>query len=67
MKNERITMQQTIEHANHLLANLDSLTTQNKSTLDSTLASLEQTMDNLQTISDKLVKSNNRLNSILAR
>ncbi len=67
MKHERVQMEQTITHANRLLANFDTLSTKNKPAIDSTLQSLQQTMGNFQQVSAKLKVSNDRLNDILAK
>jgi ABC-type transporter Mla subunit MlaD len=67
MKHERGKMEQTINHADRLLANFDTLSTQNKPAIDSSLASLKQTMGNFQEISAKLKDSNDQLNDILTK
>jgi ABC-type transporter Mla subunit MlaD len=67
MKHERTEMEQTITHANRLLANFDTLSTKNKPAIDSTLTSLKQTMGNFKEVSAKLKTSNDRLNNILSK
>jgi virulence factor Mce-like protein len=67
MKHERVEMEQTITHANRLLANFDTLSTKNKPAIDSTLTSLKQTMGNFKDVSAKLKNSNDRLNNILSK
>lgn len=57
----------TIEHANDILGNLDTLTTQNRAKLDSTLAHLEKTTQNLSQLTQELDATTTHLNSILLK
>lgn len=67
LERKRLELASSIEHANSFLANLDTLTTQNKAAIDSALANFKQTTQNLEQLSSELDKTNTRLNSILVK
>ena len=67
MKQKRKKMEKSIDHANQFLGNLDTVTTQNKTRIDSAMAGLNHSMQNLKEISEKLDKTNAKLNSILTK
>lgn len=67
MRRRRAELESSIEHANNFLGNLDTLTTENRSQIDSALASLEQSMQNFEQVTSELETTNKRLNSILIK
>jgi ABC-type transporter Mla subunit MlaD len=67
MKDRRQTMEEMLGHANRLLANFDTLSTQNKSHIDSSMIALQQTLQNFQHVSQKFNKSGAKLSGILTK
>ncbi len=54
MKHRRRQMEESITHANRFLANLDTITTQNKGAIDSSMTAFNQSMQHFKTTSAKL-------------
>lgn len=67
MQRKRSDLESTIEHANDFFGNLDTITTENESRIDSALAGLERSVNNIERISVELETTNTRLNSILIK
>lgn len=67
LEHKRQDLEQSIEHANNILANIDTLSTQNKAAIDSALANLNKTTEHLATLSSDLNTTTTRLNSILLK
>lgn len=67
LKQKRQELASGIEHASDLLANLDTLSTQNQAALDSTITNLKQASKNLEQLSGDAVLTFDELNSILAK
>lgn len=67
MRRRREELGSSIAHANDFLGNLDTLTTQNRSRIDSALISMEQAMQNFEQVTAELDETNDRLNSILVK
>jgi ABC-type transporter Mla subunit MlaD len=67
MKGRRQTMEEMLDHANRMLANFDTLSTQNKGLIDSSMIALRQTLQNFQQVSQKFNKSGAKLNGILTK
>jgi len=67
MQRKRHELANSIEHANHLLANLDTLSAQNSESIDSTITNLQQASANLEQISGGTVITVEQLNSILKK
>ena len=67
MKRRRAELEGSIEHANNFLGNLDTVTTKNRSRIDSAMAGLERSMQNFERVTAELETTNKRLNSILIK
>lgn len=67
MQQKRSELASSIDHANRFLANLDTISTENSASIDSALAGLDRSMQNLEQVSAELETTNNRLNSVLAK
>ena len=67
MQRKRGELEGSIESLNSFLANLDTISTENKARLDSTFAGLERSMQNMERISSELESTNTKLNSILTK
>jgi ABC-type transporter Mla subunit MlaD len=67
MQRKRAKLEQSIDHASDVMANLDTLTTDNRAQIDSAFAGLNRSMQNLEQVSSELESTNARLNSILTK
>jgi len=67
LQEKRTDLESSFDHANRFLANLDTLSTTNKDRVDSTLAGLERSLNELETLSAELNKTSVTLNSILEK
>lgn len=66
-ENQSEDMEVSIEHAKQLLANLDTISTRNKSRVDSILIGLDSSMKELETLSRDLNETNAELTQILSK
>lgn len=67
MQRKRSDLESSIESLEHILSNVDTLTTENSSRIDSALAGLNRSMQNFERVSAELDKTNNELNAILTK
>lgn len=67
LSKKRKALASSIDHANDILANFDTLSTQNRAAIDSAIANLEQASQNLEQMSGDAVITFDELNSILAK
>ena len=67
MKNKRGDLESSISHAKRFMANLDTVSTNNKTRIDSALVGLERSLNEVETLSKELSKTSNNLNSILEK
>lgn len=67
MENKRSELESSIDHANNFLANLDTVTTTNRSRIDSVLTGLDQSLSQLEKMTIELEETGSRLNDILAK
>lgn len=67
MQRKRDELASSITHANQVMANLDTITTQNKARIDSIFAGLERSVQNIERLSSELENTNQRVNSILTK
>lgn len=67
LENKRQELETSITHANRFLANLDTVSTTNKSRVDSALVGMERTLAEIETLSRNLNETNTRLDSILSK
>lgn len=67
MQRKRDDLESSIESLERILNNVDTLTTENSSRIDSALAGLNRTMQNFERVSSELEKTNSKLNTILTK
>ncbi|MDZ7716715.1 MAG: MlaD family protein [Balneolaceae bacterium] len=67
MKNKRGDLESSITHAKRFLANLDTVSTSNKTRIDSALVGLERSLNEVETLSKELSKTSTNLNNILQK
>lgn len=67
MKNKRGELESSIDHANNFLANLDTLSTTNRTRIDSVLTGLDNSLRRIESLSSELEKTGSRLNDILTK
>ncbi len=67
LENKRDEMESTISHAERFFANLDTVSTNNKSQIDSVVTGMDQTLNELEVLSKDLNKTNSELQSILTK
>lgn len=67
LENKREEMESSIEHAHQFLANVDTISTRNKSRVDSVLTGLDRSLSELEMLSRDLKKTNAELNGILTK
>lgn len=67
LENKRAEMESTINHAERFFANLDTVSTNNKSQIDSVVTGMDQTLRELEVLSKDLNKTNSELHSILTK
>lgn len=63
----RTDIESSINHAQQILANVDTISTNNKSRVDSVITGLDQSLDELQKLSHDLKDTNSQLNQILSK
>lgn len=66
-ENQSEEMELSIEHAKQFLANIDTISTRNKSRVDSVLIGLDSSINELEMLSRDLNKTNAELNQILSK
>ncbi len=66
-ENKRTDLESSIDHARNFLANVDTVSMQNKSRVDSVLTGLDRSLDELETLSRDVQKTNKELNEILSK
>jgi len=66
-KNKRTDIEASIGHAKKFLANIDTVSMHNKTRVDSVLAGLDQSLNELQKLSHDLNQTNGQLNQILTK
>jgi ABC-type transporter Mla subunit MlaD len=67
LENKREDMEASIEHAHQFLANVDTVSTRNKSRVDSVFTGLDRSLNELEMLSRDLNKTNAELNEILKK
>lgn len=67
LQEKRGELESSITHANRFMANLDTVSTNNKSRIDSTMAGLERSMTEIEQLSSELNQTNETLQSILKK
>lgn len=67
LENERTKIESSIRHAERVLANVDTMSTRNKSRVDSVLSGLDTSLDELEVLSKDLKKTNSELQDILVK
>lgn len=67
LENKRGEIESSLEHAERFLANVDTVSTRNKSRVDSVMIGLERSISELETLSRDLNKTNAELNEILTK
>lgn len=67
LERKRSDLESSIEHASNFLANLDTVSTENKTRIDSALAGLDRSLREFEKLSSDLQQTNANLNDILAK
>lgn len=67
MKNKRSELESSIDHANNFLANLDTLSSANKTRIDSVLVGLDNSLRRIESLSSELEQTGSKLNDILTK
>lgn len=67
LNNKRAEMESTITHAQRFFANLDTVSANNKSQIDSVVVGMDQTLTELEMLSKDLNKTNSELHAILSK
>ncbi len=67
MENKRGELESSINHANNFLANLDTVSTNNKSRIDSVMAGLDKSLKRVEKLSGELEQTSSKLNEILTK
>ncbi|MDX1639408.1 MAG: MlaD family protein [Balneolaceae bacterium] len=65
IENKRSELEASINHANAVLANIDTLTTDNRTTIDSALVNMKNSLREVETLSREMTQTSSRLNTIL--
>ncbi|MGK7370306.1 MAG: MlaD family protein [Candidatus Halalkalibacterium sp. M3_1C_030] len=65
MKNKRGELESSINHASNILANLDTVSTNNKERIDSVMIGLDNSLKRIESLSVELEKTGTSLNQIL--
>lgn len=66
-ENRRNELESSISHASRFLANLDTVSTENKSRVDSVLTGMEKSLTEIRVLSQNLGQTNNQLNQVLGK
>lgn len=67
MKNKRGELESSIDHANNFLANIDTVSTNNKARIDSVLVGLDKSLKRVERLSGELEQTGSKLNEILTK
>lgn len=67
MKDKRGELESSIDHANRFFANLDTVSANNKSRIDSVMAGLEESLNSVERLSSELEQTGSRLNEIFTK
>lgn len=67
MDDKRDELSGSIDHAKRVLANVDTVTSNNKSRIDSVMAGVDASVNDLEVLSKNLNKTNKNLNQILSK
>lgn len=67
MQEKRGELESSIDHANRFFANLDTVSTNNKTRIDSVMVGLDKSLRQLETMSAELEETGARLNDILTK
>ncbi len=67
MQEKRGELESSIDHANRFFANLDTVSTNNKTRIDSVMVGLDKSLKQLETMSAELEETGERLNDILTK
>lgn len=67
MENKRGELESSINHANNFLANLDTVSTNNKSRIDSVMIGLDKSLKRVEKLSGELEQTSSKLNEILTK
>lgn len=67
MQEKRGELESSIDHANRFFANLDTVSTNNKTRIDSVMVGLDKSLKQLETMSAELEETGARLNDILTK
>lgn len=67
MQEKRGELESSIDHANRFFANLDTVSTNNKTRIDSVVVGLDKSLKQLETMSAELEETGARLNDILTK
>lgn len=67
MKSKRGELESSINHANDILANLDTVSTNNKERIDSVMIGLNNSLKRIESLSTELEKTGTSLNRILEK
>lgn len=67
MKEKRGELESSIDHAHRFFANLDTVSTNNKSRIDSVMAGLERSLKRVDQLSSELEQTGSTLNEILRK
>jgi ABC-type transporter Mla subunit MlaD len=67
MKSKKAELESSIDHANNILANLDTVSTNNKERIDSVMVGLDNSLNRIESLSIELEKTGVSLNEILVK
>lgn len=67
LEKKRTDIESSIDHAKRFLANVDTVSARNKSRVDSVMAGMDRSLDELEKLSSDLNKTNAELNEILTK
>lgn len=66
-KKKRTNLENSIDHAERFLANVDTVSTRNKSRIDSVMTGLDRSLTQLETLAQNLESTNSKLDQILTK
>ncbi|TYP93940.1 phospholipid/cholesterol/gamma-HCH transport system substrate-binding protein [Fodinibius salinus] len=66
-KNKRRNLENSINHAERFLANVDTVSMRNKSRIDSVMTGLDRSLTQLETLAQNLKSTNSKLDQILTK
>lgn len=66
-RNRRSDLEESIAHANGFLANMDTISARNKSRIDSVMAGLDRSLNELEVLSSELTQTNRELRKMLIK